>query len=1183
MPISNLVAAPTGPQKIKLTWTPLAGGTQSLWRGVAAGAEASLATLTATASSITDASCEDGKKYYYKIRSVVKGVVSWSNEVSATTPLTPPAGLDGYSNAGGIEAVLTWLDKSKNEGSFRIYMDGVLIHTTAANAITYTKVGLTPGKRYVFTVKAHSAAAGYSAASNALELTMADPPRKPTLLTAEATDTDKARLNWKDNSDNELDFHVERSATSALIGFAQIGTVGKNVRTYEDTVGLASGTQYWYRVRAHNGSGYSGYSNVATTVTFAAISAPTNLVVTQAKVGGVIGVECVFDDNSESEDGHSLERESFKVEKVTDGGLEAWTSPTNLTNWTEALAGTSTINKEAVDRHGGLYSARFDIDAANNTALISEALTLVAGGFYKLVIWYKTAAGKTCGWKLYNSGSNVWLKTDGTWAAVAQNNVLPAATAWTQYVLYFYAHAAYTAYVLVGGRVTGSNATSSSFYFDDISVKEFGYAEIVLLAQNQTYYHDTDVVAGENVSYRARAKQGGSYSGYSEVASITVLRLPSPPAPVTVPEYQDTWARLAWDPDYSAAIDGFAIEESDDGGLNYTEVLRIADEAVDEIKLGGLIPSTEYYWQIRSYNAQGYSPYSVPVSQTTRAAYLPSKFEKLMKRSRPRLMFLVEANPLVPLSGWTLIPGLDYTYTITPEDATLLLDALYENGVELRLEDGIGDVETFSGTWYQASAGSTIYVHTLEDEDPANSLITGSKWLYFSYGRTGDVVYNGHPYLPLVARGGIPDISQEIQPYYEGSYRVSSGTVSLINGKKNKEFFFDRLYARYYWLNRKVRILAGGESFAYADFKAINTGAVSSVAITDRRMSLDLRDLRDGMKANLPPYKYSLDEFPFMDPERVGAERPFGFGAVVAALPVCIDTVSRRFEFHKGRVKSVSVTQNGAPLVEDVDYFVDYQRGRITLEAGLAWVESDIILVSFTGCVNLSEETLATGAEIFKHICQEFLGLALDDLNLDWIYEAKLASPTALSLYLNKPAESDDVFRTIEQSIQAYTMQDGEGRVGIRAEQTAPDSGAPYVKDCQVLNFSAKQDQSRIYSSIEVFYAEDAEEKYELVTTTVDPVVWKQAVRKTLSIYTAVATAAGAADLGTAIASIMVRPYIEFTVPSVLYLKMPGDVIWFSRDRFPSLAGSAENIQVRLLGVTKQVSAGKTVLKGEVI
>lgn len=90
-------------------------------------------------------------------------------------------------------------------------------------------------------------------------------PRGPSGLAALAPSGDSVQLTWLDNSADEISFRIE-SKTSLDIFFEEIGSVGANV-TSATITGLLPRTTYSFRVRARNGSGDSGYSNVTTITT----------------------------------------------------------------------------------------------------------------------------------------------------------------------------------------------------------------------------------------------------------------------------------------------------------------------------------------------------------------------------------------------------------------------------------------------------------------------------------------------------------------------------------------------------------------------------------------------------------------------------------------------------------------------------------------------------------------------------------------------------------------------------------------------------------------------------------------------------------------------------------------------------------------------------------------------------
>jgi hypothetical protein len=90
-------------------------------------------------------------------------------------------------------------------------------------------------------------------------------PAAPSGLSAATVSSSKINLSWTDNANNETGFKVERKTGSGGT-YAQIGTTGAGVTTYNDT-GLTAGTSYYYRVRATNAAGDSSYSADANTTT----------------------------------------------------------------------------------------------------------------------------------------------------------------------------------------------------------------------------------------------------------------------------------------------------------------------------------------------------------------------------------------------------------------------------------------------------------------------------------------------------------------------------------------------------------------------------------------------------------------------------------------------------------------------------------------------------------------------------------------------------------------------------------------------------------------------------------------------------------------------------------------------------------------------------------------------------
>jgi uncharacterized membrane protein len=98
------------------------------------------------------------------------------------------------------------------------------------------------------------------------------------IVRAQAAGTPAINLQWSGSSGVVSNYFVERSAVTATNGFVEIATTGP-VTTYSDT-NVVQGTFYWYRVRAGNPAGRSGYSNTAGTLFLLTPGNPGNLTVT---------------------------------------------------------------------------------------------------------------------------------------------------------------------------------------------------------------------------------------------------------------------------------------------------------------------------------------------------------------------------------------------------------------------------------------------------------------------------------------------------------------------------------------------------------------------------------------------------------------------------------------------------------------------------------------------------------------------------------------------------------------------------------------------------------------------------------------------------------------------------------------------------------------------------------------
>jgi uncharacterized protein YkwD len=193
------------------------------------------------------------------------------------------------------------------------------------------------------------------------------PPTAPTGLAA-VGGSHQVTLSWADVS-GENGYMVERSP-DGVSGWAQVGTTGANVTTYQDT-GLSAGATYTYRVRAYNAAGNSPYSTTAQATT----SAPNP----PGAVGSLTAAAASSSQVNLSWSDVSGET-GFKVERSADGQTgwtQIGTTGANVTTYQDTGLSASTpyyyrVRASNADGDGGYSPTASAITAASGAALFTD-------------------------------------------------------------------------------------------------------------------------------------------------------------------------------------------------------------------------------------------------------------------------------------------------------------------------------------------------------------------------------------------------------------------------------------------------------------------------------------------------------------------------------------------------------------------------------------------------------------------------------------------------------------------------------------------------------------------------------------------------------------------------------------------------------------------------------------------
>lgn len=142
-------------------------------------------------------------------------------------------------------------------------------------------------------------------------------PAAPSMLQATTGSYDTIAVTWADNANNETAFILQSSPDSAI--WSTIATLPADTKSFQHN-GLLPESTHYYRVRADNSVGSSGYSNIAADTTLARPAAVEDLATSERFVAGTVSgtyvntqvKDGVFEKITEQSSGGSKNRRTMR-------------------------------------------------------------------------------------------------------------------------------------------------------------------------------------------------------------------------------------------------------------------------------------------------------------------------------------------------------------------------------------------------------------------------------------------------------------------------------------------------------------------------------------------------------------------------------------------------------------------------------------------------------------------------------------------------------------------------------------------------------------------------------------------------------------------------------------------------------------------------------------------------------
>lgn len=309
-------------------------------RKVGSGGWSRIAFVGANVTSYQDVSSPLDRIVSYRVRATGDQSSDPSAAADVVTPPVPPitATIDAVAHN---QVKVDWADSSLTEIAYEVERKQdaggwALVHTSAANATTWTDGSTGPLVNYTYRVRAKNGNL-VSAWTGQLPILTPDiPPTPVTNLSGTPFDHQRIDLSWTPGL-RATHVEIQRTKTPGNeSSWATVGTYPVGTNSTSDS-GLSGLTQYHYRARSKNTGGVSAWASTSATTHMPPIpTAPIDLV---ASCDSVDAVDLKWIDTSSVEDRFEVWRRPLGAQSwsVIDANL-----PMNSSTYTDALVASFT-------------------------------------------------------------------------------------------------------------------------------------------------------------------------------------------------------------------------------------------------------------------------------------------------------------------------------------------------------------------------------------------------------------------------------------------------------------------------------------------------------------------------------------------------------------------------------------------------------------------------------------------------------------------------------------------------------------------------------------------------------------------------------------------------------------------------------------------------------------------------